>query len=291
MSPVRGTSGRVIFAYGAGFIAFGWALHALAAFFPATIETGFLKIGVVVAGVLAGLIGIVRALAWRPQRLERQYQLNHSILADAAHSIISTDSNGTVETFSSGAERLLGYRANEVIGVLKCDVFHEASELVQRAAELSVELGRTITPGFAALSAKAGTDGPAEEREWTYIRQDGTRVPVRVSMTTMRNRRGTITGFLAIASDVTQQRRAEERRRELDARLSRIATQVPGMVYQFKQFPDGRRCFPFASQGIRQILRLEPEAVLEDASAIWSVIHPEDVERVARSIDQSAESL
>src|SRR5687767_15299089 len=256
MSPARGTPVRIIFAYGAGFIAFGWALHASAAVFLPVVATASFKSGALLVGALAGLVGIARALGWRPRRLEREYQLNHSILADAARSIISTDSNGLVETFSSGAERLLGYRAEEVIGVLRCDVFHDAAELAERAKQLSVELGRAVAPGFAALSAKAGADGPAEEREWTYIRQDGTRVPVRVSMTTMRNHRGTITGFLAIASDVTQQRFAEERRRELDARLSRVAAQVPGMVYQFKQFPDGRRCFPFASEGIRQILRL-----------------------------------
>ncbi len=37
---------------------------------------------------------------------------------------------------------------------------------------------------------------------------------------------------------------------EADARMTKIGSQVPGMLFQLKQFPDGRRCFPFASAGI-----------------------------------------
>jgi PAS domain S-box-containing protein len=79
--------------------------------------------------------------------------------------------------------------------------------------------------------------------------------------------------------------------REFYARLRKIAAQVPGMVFQLKQYPDGRRCFPFASEGIREIYRLEPDDVAEDSARVWQIIHPEDVDRVARSIDDSAATL
>ena len=84
---------------------------------------------------------------------------------------------------------------------------------------------------------------------------------------------------------------AAERRREFDTRLSKIASQVPGMVFQFRQEPDGHRSFPFASEGIREIYRLGPEAVAEDSAVIWQLIHPEDVEQVAASINHSAATL
>ena len=52
----------------------------------------------------------------------------------------------------------------------------------QRAEALSSELGKSIEPGFGVFVAKA-REGKVEEREWTYIRKDGTRVPVRLSVT------------------------------------------------------------------------------------------------------------
>jgi len=84
---------------------------------------------------------------------------------------------------------------------------------------------------------------------------------------------------------------AAERHREFDTRLSKIASQVPGMVFQLRQQPDGHRSFPFASEGIREIYRLGPEAVAQDSAVIWDLIHPEDVAQVAASIDRSAATL
>ena len=282
---------RIILAFGVGFVAVGWGLHALTTHLLPTVDVASFRIGAILTGLLSGALAFSLARVWRSKSLEREHQLNHGIFSNAAHSIISTDPDGMVEAFSSGAERLLGYRSNDVVGRLNYAGFHLASEIAEHADKLSRELHRPIPCGFAGLVATARKSGPFDEREWTYIRQDGTRVPVRVSITAMRDGQGDITGYLAIASDVTQQRLAEERRRELDLRLSKIASQVPGMVFQFKQAADGRRSFPYASEGIRQIYRLEPSAVAEDSSAIWDLIHPEDVERLAQSIEKSATSL
>ena len=66
---------------------------------------------------------------------------------------------------------------------------------------------------------------------------------------------------------------------------------VPGVVYQYRLRPDGTSCFPYASQGIREIYRVEPEDVVENAAAVFAVLHPEDLERVSASIQQSARRL
>ena len=71
-------------------------------------------------------------------------------------------------------------------------------------------------------------------------------------------------------------RQEEGGRRELLERLQKIASQVPGVVYQYKLRPDGSSCFPYASEGIRDIYRVTPEQVREDASAVFAVLHPDD---------------
>jgi PAS domain S-box-containing protein len=269
----------------------GWGLHVLIERLSADLLGGNgALVGAVVALILS-LLASVSVVFWLRGQRQRQQQVNLGVLGHAAHSIISTDANGRVESFSRGAENLLGYKVVDVVGKVTLEHFHDPTELQDRAGDLTIELGRPVRSDFEALTVKAVNSEQPDERDWTCLRADGGRVPVRLSVTAMRDRRGRITGFLALASDVREQRLAEERRREFDTRLSKIASQVPGMVFQFKQRPDGTRCFPFASEGIRQMFRMDPEVVAHDSSPIWDLIYPEDLERVMVSLDVSARTL
>jgi diguanylate cyclase (GGDEF)-like protein/PAS domain S-box-containing protein len=74
-------------------------------------------------------------------------------------------------------------------------------------------------------------------------------------------------------------------------RLQKIANRVPGMVYQYLLRPDGTSCLPFASDAIREIYRVNPQEVREDASKAFSNHHPDDYDGVVASIEQSARDL
>jgi two-component system, cell cycle sensor histidine kinase and response regulator CckA len=93
------------------------------------------------------------------------------------------------------------------------------------------------------------------------------------------------------ATDVTARRRDEAQIRELASRLQKIASQVPGMVYQYRARPDGTSYLPYASERIREIYRISPEEVREDASPIFALIHPDDTAGLFESVDASAQSL
>ncbi len=88
------------------------------------------------------------------------------------------------------------------------------------------------------------------------------------------------------ASKLEQQRVAE-----MFARLQKIAAHVPGVVYQFQLWPDGRSSLPYASEGLRDIYGVEPEAVRWDATSAFSALHPDDFAHVQDSISHSAEHL
>lgn len=92
-------------------------------------------------------------------------------------------------------------------------------------------------------------------------------------------------------TDISERKQLELDREEAVSRLQKIANRVPGMVYKYRLFPDGRSCFPFASEAIREIYRLAPEDVREDASKIFAVIHPDDLNIVVESIHLSARDL
>lgn len=73
--------------------------------------------------------------------------------------------------------------------------------------------------------------------------------------------------------------------------LTKLVEQTPGMLYQFRRWPDGRSAFPFASSHIRDIYGLESEDVKHDASEAFTRIHPDDLAGLLGSVDRSADTL
>ncbi len=131
-----------------------------------------------------------------------------AVLDYAGFAIIATTPDGVIQTFNCAAERMLGYRGEEVIGKATPAVIHDPEEVADRAKTFSNELGERIEPGFEVFVAKARRDLP-NEHEWTYIRKDGTRFPVLLSVTALRSSSGEINGFLGMALDITHRKQSE----------------------------------------------------------------------------------
>ncbi len=142
--------------------------------------------------------------------VQETLKLHQAILDSANYSIIATTVDGIICAFNTTAERWLGYAASEIIGNCSPERFHDLSEVQQRAIALTEELGRPIPVGFEVFVAKAKL-GQIEEREWTYIRKDGSRFPVMLSISALRNDDNQISGFLGIASDLSNRKLAESK--------------------------------------------------------------------------------
>ena len=129
-------------------------------------------------------------------------QLKNVMDASRRVSIIATDPKGLIKMFNTGAEKMLGYSAEEVTEKQTPAIFHVESEISAHGRKLTEKLGRPIE-GFEVLVARAGK-GDYEEREWTYIRKDGTRLTVNLSVTAVYDAANQVSGFLGIAMDVTE---------------------------------------------------------------------------------------
>lgn len=108
-------------------------------------------------------------------------------------------------------------------------------------------------------------------------------------MRTLANRR-TRTWELAQQLTETVHQREQELKMVLH-RLQTIASRVPGMVFEYRLYPDGRGCFPYASAGIKQIYSVTPEQVQEDAAFVFTTMHPDDLAEVERSVQRSADTM
>ena len=139
--------------------------------------------------------------------------LQNAILTSANFSIIATDEKGIIQLFNVGAERMLGYRADEVINRTRPSDMHDPQEVRARAQALSAELNTPIAPGFEALAFKASR-GIEDIYELTYICKDGSSFPALVSITALRDDDDTLIGYLLIGTDNSARKRVEQQLNE-----------------------------------------------------------------------------
>ncbi|RLS47095.1 MAG: PAS domain S-box protein, partial [Planctomycetota bacterium] len=127
-------------------------------------------------------------------------------------SVIATDVNGLIDVFNTGAARMLGYTAEEMIGKQTPAIIHLESEVRKRGEEMSQQFGHSFQ-GIDVFVEYARR-GQHEEREWTYVRKDGSHLTVNLIVTARRDRDGQIEGFLGIATDISARKKAEEAMRK-----------------------------------------------------------------------------
>jgi PAS domain S-box-containing protein len=154
------------------------------------------------------------------QSLSETLSLMQAIFESANQSIISTDVSGVIRTFNRAAERMLGYSAEEMIGKETPVILHDAPEVSRYAAKLSKELGFEISSGFETFVAKTRIVGIPDENEWTYIRKDGTRFSVLLSVNPLRDGDGHITGYVGIGYDITERKKIERMKNEFISTVS-----------------------------------------------------------------------
>ena len=215
------------------------------------------------------------------QALRETTTLQRAILNSANYTIISTTQEGTILTFNAAAERLLGYTAAEVVGKTTPVLIHDRDEVIQRAAELSQELGEPIAPGFETFVAKARR-GTVDEREWSYIRKDGSRFPVLLSITALRDAENKITGFLGIGSDITERKHAENALRESEERFHQAFENAAiGMALVSLE---GR--WLQVNRALCQMVGYSEQELL--ATDVQTITHPDDLAKGLNFLQQAA---
>jgi PAS domain S-box-containing protein len=235
-------------------------------------------------GVLLFLIGTIAVslpvLFWTARTLdvaetrarEEAERFSSVLRAATEQSIIGTDVAGVITVFNEGAERMLGYTAEEIVGQATPELIHDPRELAVRARELGVE------PGFEAFVGAARHD-EADTREWTYIRKDGGRVPVSLTVTALRASDGSHSGFMGVAFDLSARRVLErELRRQADFTGTLVGSAPVGI---FATDPNGA-CI-FVNSKWRELTGAAAEDALGDG---WrSSVHPDDAEYVSAAWD------
>lgn len=169
-------------------------------------------------GVVTSFVDITERVLWE-QELRALHARQAALLDGANVSIIGTELDGTIHTYNAAAEKMLGWTVAEMVGKRTPSVIHDPGEVVARAAELGID------PGFEVFVHLPRT-GTAETREWTYVRKDGSTLPVSLTVTAIRDASGSVNGFMGIAEDISERRRVTA---ELE-KLALVASRTHNLV-------------------------------------------------------------
>ena len=124
------------------------------------------------------------------------------------YAIITLDPKGLVTTWSPAAERLKGYRADEIVGK-HFSIFYPRDDVASGKTERELEV--------------ATREGRFEDEGWR-VRKDGSKFWANVVLTALRDSQGKLRGFGKVTRDLTERKVAEDRIKRQAQEILEMAT-------------------------------------------------------------------
>ena len=209
----------------------------------------------------------------RERSLEEELRALRDTIVDG---LIVIDVDKRIRSFNRAAERIFGYRAEEVIG-RNVGVVMPEEERTRHDAHVD----RYLNTGEARVIGRG--------REVTGERKDGSTFPLSIYVGEMR-----FAGerqFLGVVRDLSESRRREETLRSQEEMLQSIAANLPGSVFRGVFSPEGRISFPFVSDGMQRVFGLDPASVRADPDVLAGAIHDADRAGWLAAVEASARDL
>jgi len=136
----------------------------------------------------------------RQEAANMRQRLQAVVDASDEVAVIATDVDGMVNLFNTGAQKLLGYRPDEVIGRVNPGLFHDPEEM-RAYLQPHMQADGRLPAVFEALSARAAQG--TWSHQWTFLRKDGERRQVRLSISPLDCAGGNRIGYVGMAVDLT----------------------------------------------------------------------------------------
>jgi diguanylate cyclase (GGDEF)-like protein/PAS domain S-box-containing protein len=182
------------------------------------------------------------------------------IVQSSDDAIIGMTTDGLIVTWNPGAERIYGYRADEVVG---------------RPMSILAPPGRSdeLASVFESITRGERVDHYETVRE----RKDGSQIDISLSASPIRNAQGTLIGASTIARDVTERNAAERALRDARARLKAAFDRAPVGMALVSIRADSRGRFLDVNQALCELTGYSQEQLR--TMTFQSLTHPDDIAR------------
>jgi len=226
-------------------------------------------------GAIVGTFGITVDVTDQfraEEALRKSEEKYRSIFENIQDVYYRTDKDGIVTEISPSIEKYSEYSRSEVIG----NPVEQFYYLQKDRENLIQELQERGHVNDFEIRLKTASD------EMVYA---------SISSYLLRDSSGCVIGVEGIMRDISDRKAAEEKLKKSDETLNKLSEQVPGAIYQFQQFPDGRSRFPFTSDAIEDIYEVTPDEIKTDATKAINRIYEEDLDKVTETINHSFHTL
>ncbi len=122
--------------------------------------------------------------------------------------VVATDRAGIITVFNHGAERLSGFRADQVIRKQDASCLFDPEELMAVSPGSASDTSHDTPHGKFDALATLANDQRAHEQDWTWKRPDGGQRRVNLAANQWREATGELVGYLFVAVDVTEREAA-----------------------------------------------------------------------------------
>jgi PAS domain S-box-containing protein len=150
------------------------------------------------------------------ENLRESDKIYHLLVNEIAdHAIIFLDRQGRIALWNKGAEKISGYKEEEIVGESHA-VFYSADDLSEGIPEKALK--------------EAARDGKLHFSGWR-VRKDKTRFWAEVVLTALRDENGNLQGFIKITRDYSEQKKAAEEILKRTEELKRSNAELEQFAY------------------------------------------------------------
>ena len=176
------------------------------------------------------------------------------------YALITLDSGGHVISWNAGAQRITGYRADEILG-RHFSCFYSAEDVQQGKTERELNT--------------ASTDGRFEDEGWR-TRKDGSRFWANTIVTALRDRKTRLQGFALVSRDISERKRAEEQIKRQAQEIQELSTPVMQVWQGIVAAPligslDSQRTQQFMERLLQRIVETNSPVALVDITGVPTI--------------------